>query len=87
MLKIACPFCGSRDETEFSYGGDATQAFPALDADPEVWASYVFDRDNPCGTHREYWHHLHGCRQWLVVERDTFTDTISAVQLARGEGT
>ena len=31
----------------------------------------VFVRDNPMGEHREYWQHVHGCRQWLFVVRDT----------------
>lgn len=84
MLRIQCPVCGSRDETEFSYGGDATVQRPAMEeTDPERWVDYVFTRDNPRGAHREYWHHLGGCRQWLVVERDTLTHAIGHVGLAR----
>ena len=84
MLLINCPWCGPRDETEFSYGGDATVVRPAMDeADPKVWLDYVFMRDNPRGAHREYWHHASGCRQWLVVERDTLTHEIGACRLAR----
>ena len=84
MLKFDCPICGLRDETEFSYGGDATVARPAMDeADSKVWLDYVFMRDNPRGAHREYWHHAAGCRQWLVVERDTLTHEIGACRLAR----
>ena len=84
MLRIDCPICGLRDETEFSYGGDATVVRPAMDeADPKVWLDYVFMRDNPRGPHREYWHHASGCRQWLVVERDTLTHDIGACRLAR----
>ena len=84
MLRIDCPICGLRDETEFSYGGDATVVRPAMDeADPKAWLDYVFMRDNPRGAHREYWHHASGCRQWLVVERDTLTHEIGACRLAR----
>ena len=83
MLTIPCPFCGPRDETEFAYGGDATRAFPALDADAETWAEHVFLRGNPRGPHREHWHHVQGCRQWLVVERDTLTHRVGAARLAR----
>ncbi|MEM1164476.1 MAG: sarcosine oxidase subunit delta, partial [Pseudomonadota bacterium] len=32
MIRIRCPFCGLRDHSEFSYEGDATVAYPALDA-------------------------------------------------------
>ena len=51
--------------------------------DPARWLDYVFNRDNPRGPHREYWHHVAACRQWLVVERDTLTHAIGAVTLAR----
>ena len=32
MIRINCPFCGLRDHSEFTYGGDATIEYPALDA-------------------------------------------------------
>jgi len=84
MLRIRCPVCGMRDETEFSYGGDATLVRPAHDeTDARKWFDYVFLRDNPRGPHREYWHHVHGCRQVLLVERNTLTHEIGAVALAR----
>ena len=81
-----CPVCGLRDETEFSYGGDATVVGPAPDeSSPDVWFDYVFLRDNPRGAHKEFWHHVQGCRQWLVAERNTLTNKIGAVDLARHE--
>lgn len=86
MLRIDCPICGVRDETEFTYEGDATVARPDTDeADPGVWHDAVFIRDNPRGPHREYWQHVHGCRSVLVVERDTLTHDIAACRLAREE--
>ena len=46
MLLITCPHCGPRDETEFTYGGEAGIAYPddpdAL-SDPQ-WAEYLFVR-------------------------------------------
>lgn len=85
MLRLMCPLCGLRDETEFAYGGDATVERPAVDdSSPERWHAYVFLRDNPRGPHREYWHHVLGCRQWLVVERDTVTHHVGRVRLAGG---
>lgn len=84
MLRITCPVCGCRDETEFTYGGDATVRRPAMDEpDPGAWHDYVFLRDNPRGPHMEYWHHVGACRQWLVVERDTLSHAIGTVALAR----
>jgi heterotetrameric sarcosine oxidase delta subunit len=84
MLRINCPVCGPRDETEFTYGGDATVRRPAVaEGDPVKWLDYVFFRDNPRGPHREYWHHVTACRQWLVVERNTLTHEIGDVRLSR----
>lgn len=86
MLRIACPYCGERDHVEFAYGGDATQPYPALDdTDLDRWTDFVFLRDNPKGPHSEYWQHQHGCRQWLLVVRDTVTHEIHSVAPARGE--
>jgi methylglutamate dehydrogenase subunit B len=84
MIRIDCPVCGLRDETEFSYGGDATVVRPPTgESDPQKWYEFVFLRDNPRGPHREHWQHVHGCRQWLVVERDTLTNAMGTVVLAR----
>ena len=38
---------------------------------------------NPAGLHREFWQHVTGCRQWLVVERDTRNHAIASVDFAR----
>jgi len=75
MLLIECPWCGSRAETEFSYGGEAGIVRPP---DPDAlsdaeWADYLFFRANPRGAHRELWNHAQGCRRWFGVERDTVT--------------
>lgn len=82
MLRINCPFCGERDHSEFTYGGDASIRYPALDAPAEAWHDAVFLRDNVRGLQRETWHHVSGCRQWLVVERDTLTHEIVSVTAA-----
>lgn len=81
-MLINCPVCGLRDHQEFTYDGDATVRRPALDNKSEAdWNAYVYERENPKGPHREFWHHAHGCRHWLVVERDTATHEISEVRL------
>ena len=49
----------------------------------EAWLDFVYIRDNPKGVHTEYWHHSHGCRQWLVIERDTVTHEVSGVTFAK----
>lgn len=82
MLRIPCPFCGPRDHTEFVYEGDATVAYPALDAPEDAWFEAVYLRENPRGAHSELWHHVRGCRALMVVERDTVTHAIGTVRLA-----
>jgi heterotetrameric sarcosine oxidase delta subunit len=76
MLLIPCPWCGSRAQVEFAYGGDATARRPANGATVDAHFAYVYLRDNPAGPHRELWQHSAGCRQWFVVERDTRTHRI-----------
>ena len=82
MLRIPCPFCGPRDHSEFSYEGDATIEYPALDASEEEWFEAVYLRENPRGPHSERWHHTQGCRAFLIVERDTVTHEITGVRFA-----
>jgi heterotetrameric sarcosine oxidase delta subunit len=83
-MLIPCPFCGPREHSEFAYGGDATvhrprEAEPAWGPD---WQAYVYERANRRGPHEEYWQHAHGCRQWLVVTRDTATHEVLSSALA-----
>ena len=81
MLCIHCPWCGARDAAEFTYGGEAhieRPGNPAALSDDE-WAGYVFMRTHPRGPHRERWVHTSGCRRWFNVERDTFTNEVTAV--------
>ena len=81
-MLIPCPICGPRDHSEFTYGGDATLTRPPLgEDDADVWAHFVYDRENPRGPHREYWHHNHGCRHWLAVWRDTATHHVAGADL------
>ena len=79
MLRIRCPWCGLRDEIEFRYRGDASTARPASDAGLEVFSAYVYERDNPCAWHLEWWLHTGGCRRLLKVERHTLTHEIRSV--------
>ena len=69
-MRIPCPFCGSRDLAEFMFRGDAG-------------AEDVCLRDNPAGRLHELWRHAQGCRQWLVVERDTLTHEVFGAILAQ----
>ena len=54
MLVIPCPYCGEREETEFSYGNEAHIERPKdSDAlDDAAWADYVFMQSNVKGAAR-----------------------------------
>ena len=83
MLRIPCPHCGPRDEHEFVNGGEANIARPEpAAAGDEQWGDYLFMRTNAMGVAEERWVHLHGCRQWLVVRRDTRTNEILGARAA-----
>ncbi len=91
MLLIKCPWCGERDQTEFSCGGEAHIVRPL---DPESlsdaqWADYLFMRKNTKGKHREQWCHTAGCRRWFNAERDTvsykFGETYKPTEPKPGE--
>ena len=75
-MRIPCPHCGPRGNEEFSYLGPAGLRRPAFGEPLAAWHEYVHLRDNPPGPHKELWHHVHGCRRWLVVTRDTTTHEV-----------
>ncbi|MEA2668743.1 MAG: sarcosine oxidase, subunit delta [Chloroflexota bacterium] len=77
-MLIPCPWCGDREDTEFTYGGAAGVGYPndqerINDAD---WASYLFVRPNLKGELTERWAHAAGCRRWFTVLRDTVSHEI-----------
>ena len=80
MMLIKCPHCGSRNVTEFTYGGDANTARPAHPAgiSDAHWGDYLYLRDNPCGVHDGIWQHSAGCRRWIAVRRNTLTHEVIA---------
>ncbi len=86
MLLIECPYCGPRDEVEFSCGGEAHIVRPAepYELDDQAWGEYLFMRTNPKGAQFERWCHSHGCRRWFNLCRDTVSHEITSVY-AMGE--
>ena len=81
MLRIRCPWCGVRDELEFHYRGDASVSRPPGDAPITAFMTYVYERDNACDWHLEWWLHAAGCRKFLKVARHTLTHEIREVSL------
>ena len=77
MLLIPCPYCGERDESEFSYGG-SSRDYPTLDEDHSIddWYKSVYLPKLDQNTLREYWYHNAGCEQWVEVKRNLFTHEI-----------
>ena len=80
MFHIQCPWCGWRNQTEFSYGGEADRSYPqnSMEMDDEQWKDYLFIPQNPKGIFHEQWNHAHGCRRWFNVVRDTASNDIKA---------
>ena len=84
MLRISCPYCGTRDEVEFHCGGDAHIARPGPDVSDAEWSDYLFNHDNPKGLHFERWCHDFGCGQWFNVARHTVSHEILAIYAMGG---
>ena len=85
-MRIACPFCGPRENGEFSYLGDAKPQRPAPGASEDEVYDYVYLRDNVAGEMEELWYHSGGCRSWLKVRRNTVTHEIFSVEAVAGAG-
>lgn len=85
MQLFNCHFCGPRDQSEFTYLREAA-AIPALDAGAAAWQRFVYERDNPCGAHAEWWQHNHGCRQLLEIVRHTQTHVVLHIRPVRPTG-
>ena len=85
MFLINCPYCGERDQTEFSCGGEAhiTRPKNPPDLSDDQWADYLFMRKNTKGIQFERWNHSNGCRQWFNVARNTATDEILKIDRER----
>lgn len=85
MLVIHCPFCGPRNESEFSYGGPDQAPRPD---DPSAvsdaaWVDWLTVPENRMGPVSERWCHLRGCGSWLTLQRHTVTHEISEVRHGR----
>jgi sarcosine oxidase, subunit delta len=83
MLLIPCPWCGPRNDTEFSYGGEAGIVRPknSQELSDSDWGDYLYMRNNKRGIHTEQWCHTAGCRRWFSLSRDTISNLIIEVFL------
>jgi len=85
MLLIPCPFCGARDEVEFSYGGPAHRPRPEDPAalGDAAWVDYLTVPENKLDFIEEYWQHSKGCGSWLTIRRHSATHEIDEVRHGR----
>jgi len=83
-MRIACPYCGTRDRREYTYFGAAEFLNrPPEGAAPEAWDAYLHLRDNPAGVTRDLWYH-DPCATWVEVERNTVTHEILSTRAIAG---
>lgn len=78
MLNIECPFCGEREEHEFTCAGEAHIMRPRAENNitDHEFGEYLFLRDNTKGVFLERWRHAAGCRRWFNMVRDTVSHEI-----------
>jgi sarcosine oxidase subunit delta len=72
---LNCPNCGTREVTDFGFGGEVSVR-PAERPTLRELNSYNYFRRNVAGRQREWWVHRSGCRAWFLAERDTRTNEV-----------
>ena len=72
---LTCPNCGSREVTDFAFGGEISPRPKARPSFREL-NEYNYFRRNVAGVQREWWFHRSGCRAWFIAERDTVTNEV-----------
>ena len=75
MKTMTCPLNGTRDISEFAYGGEFRVEPDRNSSDSKTWAEHVFFADNVAGVVTEWWFHIPSS-YWFLAERDTVTDEI-----------
>lgn len=72
-MHFACPHCGPRPVEEFEFRSLA----PLEQVSGFV---QVYGRENSQSQSVEHWQHVHGCRAWLVIERNPTSAEVLAVR-------
>ena len=67
---LTCPNCGTREVTDFGFGGEIMQRPTSRPSWREL-NEFNYFRRNVAGVQREWWYHRSGCRAWFIAERDT----------------
>ena len=74
MIQLPCPWCGSRNVSEFRHVGEAVARPDPASASPEQWRGYLYLRRNTRGPTEETWYHSAGCRRYFRLVRDTVSN-------------
>lgn len=85
MQSFTCPFCGSRDEREFHFQGEAGKIRP--DTTKEIsdadWTNYLFNCENAKGVTQEVWVHT-PCQEYFIMERDSVSmDVLNVIPMRK----
>ena len=72
---LTCPYCGTREVTDFAFGGEVNRR-PRERPSLRELGAYNYVRRNVAGVQREWWYHRSGCRAWFVADRDTRTNEV-----------
>ena len=78
---LTCPNCGTREVTDFAFGGELNRR-PRERPTLRELGAYNYFRRNVAGVQREWWYHRSGCRAWFIAERDTRTNAVHWTALA-----
>ncbi len=84
MQQFPCPFCGLRDEREFTFASEAGKTRPdtTQQISAQDWAAYLYNRKNPKGETREVWIHT-PCAEAFILKRDTLTMAVLGAEQLR----
>ena len=69
-----CPFCGPRELHEFEFRKTRAN----VGSSP---FDNVYLRVDSLDLSVEYWQHVHGCRAWLLVQRNPSTGVVLGVEM------
>jgi heterotetrameric sarcosine oxidase delta subunit len=72
---LTCPNCGTREVTDFGFGGEVSRR-PRERPTLRELGAYNYFRRNVAGVQREWWYHRSGCRAWFLADRDTRTNEV-----------
>lgn len=77
---LPCPNCGTREVTDFEFGGEVVPR-PGRRPQGRELAAYNYFRRNVAGVQEEWWYHRAGCRTWFLADRDTRTNEVLHTRL------